>query len=329
MPNFSPLPRRRLWASPRSLGWRLLPALIVALVATVAAWPSTSFAAPAKAPTQGVAVAPAAHPSAHGCTYYTVRYGDSLLRISRYYGVDAYAIARANGLYDLNHIYSGQSLCIPTGYVAPQPQPQPPAVDYFYYTVRYGDKLDFIARYYGVSTYALVQINGIRDANHIYVGQLLKIPTYQQPAPQPQPQPQPQPPKPQPPTPQPQPNNGWQAAYYANKNFESSPVFTRLDPQVSFNWGEGGPGGGVPNDGFSVRWTRDQYFAEGTYRFYVTTDDGARLLIDNYLVLDAFRIQPATSYYVDVYLSGGTHALKVEYFEESGSAVIDVRFSRL
>ena len=335
------------WAIQRPLIRRLLFALIAALLATVAAWPSSTYAAPPEASPPALAERPAASGvsytdfsytvrrgdtashSTSRCTYYTVRHGDGLLKIARRYGVNAYTIARANGLYDLNHIYTGQRLCIPTSYSAPAPKPKPPAAGHLYYTVRHGDKLDHIARDYGVSSHALVQVNGLRDANHIYVGQVLKIPTYQQPAPQPQPQPEP--PKPQPPAPQPQPQPGgdWHAAYYANKNFEGSPVFTRRDPQVNFNWGESGPGGGVPNDGFSVRWTRDHYFEPGTYRFYVTTDDGARLFISDHLVLDAFRVQPPTSYYVDVYLSGGTHTLKVEYYEESGGAVIDVRFSRL
>ncbi len=324
------------WATQRPPVRRLLFALVIALLATIAAWPSSSFAAPLAASSPAPTERPAAKHdgyrpshSTSGCTYYTVRHGDGLLKIARRYGVNAYAIARANGLYDLNHIYTGQRLCIPTGYnaPAPQPKPQPPAASYVYYTVRRGDKLDLIARDYGVSSHTLVQLNGLRDANHIYIGQVLKIPSYQQPAPPPQPKPQP--PKPQPQPPVPQPSGDWHAAYYANKNFEGNPVFTRRDPQISFNWGEGGPGGGVPNDGFSVRWTRDQYFEQGTYRFYVTTDDGARLFIGDHLVLDAFRVQPPTSYYVDVYLSGGTHTLKVEYYEESGGAVIDVRFSRL
>ncbi len=48
----------------------------------------------------------------YGC-YYWVRYGDSMLTIARRFGGDAWTIARANGIYNLNWIYAGQRLFIP------------------------------------------------------------------------------------------------------------------------------------------------------------------------------------------------------------------------
>lgn len=49
-----------------------------------------------------------------GCRYYPyVQPGQTLYSISRYYGVSPWAIARANGIYNLNLIYAGQTLCIP------------------------------------------------------------------------------------------------------------------------------------------------------------------------------------------------------------------------
>ncbi len=47
---------------------------------------------------------------------------------------------------------------------------------YDYYTVRPGDTLSRIALAYGVSINSIMQANGIYNANHIYVGQKLKIP---------------------------------------------------------------------------------------------------------------------------------------------------------
>ena len=46
-------------------------------------------------------------------SYYTVRYGDTLLGIGRIYGVSAWSIAAANGIYNMNRIYVGQQLLIP------------------------------------------------------------------------------------------------------------------------------------------------------------------------------------------------------------------------
>ena len=44
---------------------------------------------------------------------YMVRYGDTLASIARYFGVNMYSIAQANGIYNLNRIYAGQVLVIP------------------------------------------------------------------------------------------------------------------------------------------------------------------------------------------------------------------------
>ena len=50
----------------------------------------------------------------HQCGWtYTVRRGDTLLRIGRAYGVSAWSIARANHIYNMNYIWVGQRLYIP------------------------------------------------------------------------------------------------------------------------------------------------------------------------------------------------------------------------
>lgn len=46
-------------------------------------------------------------------TYHTVRTGENLYRISLRYGVGMWRIAECNGIYDLNYIRAGDSLCIP------------------------------------------------------------------------------------------------------------------------------------------------------------------------------------------------------------------------
>ncbi len=51
------------------------------------------------------------HPT-YGCNYW-VRYGDTMIGIARRYGIDAWVLARANGIYNLNWIFAGQRLVIP------------------------------------------------------------------------------------------------------------------------------------------------------------------------------------------------------------------------
>jgi hypothetical protein len=107
------------------------------------------------------------------------------------------------------------------------------------------------------------------------------------------------------------------------------PVFVRQDLVVDFAWGDGSPGNGVPADFFSAAWLRTEYFAEGTYRFFITVDDGVRLSIDNQIVIDAWRVQAPTSYFGDVYIPTGFHTMRVEYFEETGNAEISVYWIKL
>lgn len=53
-----------------------------------------------------------------GCTtVHAVRFGETLFSIGRLYGVNPWAIARANRLFNPNIIFAGQVLCIP----APEP----------------------------------------------------------------------------------------------------------------------------------------------------------------------------------------------------------------
>ncbi|HEY71933.1 MAG: hypothetical protein DRJ03_07065 [Chloroflexi bacterium] len=114
---------------------------------------------------------------------HVVQRGENLFRIALRYGMTAQALAAANGIANVNHVYVGQRLVIPTGGSAPLPvQPTPSGQTY---TVRRGDTLSGIALRYGVSTWALAQANGIRNPSFIYVGQVLRIPGGGSPAPQP------------------------------------------------------------------------------------------------------------------------------------------------
>ncbi len=117
----------------------------------------------------------------------------------------------------------------------------------------------------------------------------------------------------------------WKGEYFNNKNWNMNlngapPVVTRNDTAINFDWGNGSPAVGVNADGFSVRWTRTASFNAGTYRFTATTDDGMRVWVDNNLIIDRLIDQAATIYTKDVTLTAGTHAIKVEYYENLGQA---------
>ncbi|MDQ3250217.1 MAG: LysM peptidoglycan-binding domain-containing protein [Chloroflexota bacterium] len=252
--------------------------------------------------------------------YHPVQRGQTLTAIANYYGVGLHTLAQVNGIRNANHIYVGQRLCIPGVYVPPPPppQPQPQPGNFYYHTVQRGETLSRIAAYYGVSVPYLMQINGLYNPNRIEVGQVLIVAVV--PSPQPPPQPTPQPPPP--------PVDAWRGAYYNNRDLQDNPLYERTDSALNFNWGTGNPGN-LSNDNFSVRWTRTTYFNAGAYRFFATVDDGIRVYVDDKLIIDAFRVQPATNLFGDIALTPGYHTVRVEYFEESGVASIAVNWSRL
>ncbi|MFB9960382.1 PA14 domain-containing protein [Agromyces bracchium] len=65
-------------------------------------------------------------------------------------------------------------------------------------------------------------------------------------------------------------------------------VMQRIDPQVSFLWGNGSPGEGVPVDNFRVRWDGFLSAPPGRYEFGMVRDNGARVKVDNAFVYDLY-----------------------------------------
>ena len=124
------------------------------------------------------------------------------------------------------------------------------------------------------------------------------------------------------PTPQPPSYTHWKGEYYDNRWLTGAPPLVRNDTALDFNWGVGSPAGNIPADDFSVRWTRTLTFAAGTYRFYVRSDDGARLWVDSQLVSDHWNDQAATTFYGDATLAEGAHTVKLEYYEHTGFAEV-------
>ena len=100
-----------------------------------------------------------AQPSAQYCT---VRYGDSFWSIANRYGMNMYTLAANNGLSINSVIYPGQRLRVSGG-----AQASASRVHY----VKYGETLSGIAAQMGTSVSHLQSVNGIRNANYIWVGQ--------------------------------------------------------------------------------------------------------------------------------------------------------------
>ncbi len=121
----------------------------------------------------------------------------------------------------------------------------------------------------------------------------------------------------------------WRGEYFGNLNLAGQPAVVRNDATLNFVWGAAAPAAGLPADGFSARWSRSLHFEAATYRFFLTVDDGARLWIDGQLVVDEWRDGSVREVTIETPLSLGSHALRVEYYERTGDARLQLRWERV
>jgi LysM repeat protein len=112
---------------------------------------------------------------------YTARWGDTLGIIANRCGITILALLHANpGIINPNRIFAGQRLNIPSGTLPP------PAPGSATYVVKRGDTLADIAYLFHTTVGALLQANPvIGDRDHIYAGQVIKLPGTPQPPPPP------------------------------------------------------------------------------------------------------------------------------------------------
>lgn len=106
---------------------------------------------------------------------HVVRRGDTLYSIARRYGTSVQAIMSTNGLSNRNFIWVGQRLTIPGSSGGGSSSGGGTATGGVY-VVRRGDTLYAIARRHGTSVQAIMNANGLRNSNFIWVGQRLNIP---------------------------------------------------------------------------------------------------------------------------------------------------------
>lgn len=125
------------------------------------------------------------------------------------------------------------------------------------------------------------------------------------------------------------PDDGFLGEFYNNRTLTPPVVVTQMSARLDFDWGEFAPLPGINKDGFSVRWRGKFSVAQADdYRFMLVADDGARVWVDDTLVLDSWSHRDAQSATAPVHLAAGQHLIRVEYYNDRGPARLLVDWER-
>jgi uncharacterized repeat protein (TIGR03806 family) len=126
--------------------------------------------------------------------------------------------------------------------------------------------------------------------------------------------------------------SGLQGSYYANHTasvpYTGDPTLVSTDAVVNFIWTTG-PGGGVAQTGFTVRWlgTVEPQFNEN-YTFTVTADDGARLFVNGQELINGWIDQAPTAYQGTIALNGQQlYNIEMDYYQNGGGAEAELQWS--
>jgi hypothetical protein len=125
------------------------------------------------------------------------------------------------------------------------------------------------------------------------------------------------------------PTGSFIAEYFNNKNLTEF-VLTKQSDTVNFKWGSGSPDTLIDPSSFSARYTGNFIFEDGTYQFTAKSDDGIRVYLDNNIIINAWYDHPNYQEFSDiVQVSAGAHQVKVEYYEDQGTASLAVDWQKV
>ncbi|MGH6900444.1 MAG: PA14 domain-containing protein, partial [Geminicoccaceae bacterium] len=127
----------------------------------------------------------------------------------------------------------------------------------------------------------------------------------------------------------------WIASYYlfepgdgeAPPEFplETDPDLVRAELALSRRWTDAEPpAADLRGNNLLVRWRRRGYFNAGRYQFRLESDGGARLWVGDQPVIDDWASGASRTRTSALVLAPGVHEIRVEYFHETGAAIVDL-----
>ncbi len=125
--------------------------------------------------------------------------------------------------------------------------------------------------------------------------------------------------------------HGFNGEYFNNTDLSGAPIATKVDANINFNFQNGTGVEGIGTSNYSVRWTAElRPMEDGEYVFHLGGDDGFRLYIDNKKVIDDWNPGQERYKTYEMRLSAGkTYAVKIEYYQGTGAAIIDFYWTKV
>lgn len=120
----------------------------------------------------------------------------------------------------------------------------------------------------------------------------------------------------------------WTVNVYGNKDLSPPAVWVGISSTINYTWGAGAPvingtPTGAPVDNFSVSFATSAFFSAGTYRFTVKVDDGAKLYVDGFLLINEWKDGTFRTVEADyTFTTDGNHNIVVEMYDGVGDSSI-------
>lgn len=122
---------------------------------------------------------------------------------------------------------------------------------------------------------------------------------------------------------------GLSATFYSSPDL-TSPVTTRVDPAIHFNFGRKAPAAGLSDDAFSARWTGTiTPRRTGLYTFITKADDGVQLQVNDQSIVNDWAGPVHAKNRGSIFLQAEqTYRIELDYRHESGASHVALLWSR-
>jgi uncharacterized protein (UPF0332 family) len=124
------------------------------------------------------------------------------------------------------------------------------------------------------------------------------------------------------------PQHGLLARYYNNMNLAGPPEVEKIDKKIDFGWGNENPQKNISGS-FSITWEgRIKIDKSEDYTFYILSDEGARLFLDDKIIIDTWSDKKRMMEHSgNVKLEKGFHKIKLDYYFDQRHATIQLLWS--